>query len=115
GFEVDPRVELAAIVRRLALGSEAADPEYAALVDGRFAAFKDHAAVRAWKELAQKGAEAQGLTTALALELDGFAAPEKPLQDPVSGWPGGLVAEDRFEEALASFARDSGLRGFLAE
>ena len=118
-FAVDPRLELATLLHRLAETPEAraaeaeAAPEYAARLDGRFSAFAGHPAVALTAKL-EAADGAPGLPANLLVHLS--SGPELAQAVPV---PSGYVAAAGGDDALEAwyaevrkFARASGFFAF---
>jgi hypothetical protein len=106
---VDPRIELLAILFRLAGSPEyvRAEGPYAAAVDARFASFRDHPAVQMSRELRRRHGIGYDALPRLAVQLDpGFhlagSLPERWTATPV----------DAYLEAVRDFAARSDFRAF---
>jgi len=116
---VDPRFELLGVVQRLSGRARADDAAagYRERVDGRFAAFREHAAVASYRELASIASREEASATILLYYTD---PPELKLKDKNAdihylNGPGDAEAMHRFLHELRGFARDSDFMGFYRE
>ncbi len=115
---VDPRFELLGVVQQLAGGGDAGDaPQYRQRATERFAAFREHPAVRLYADLASRGSREAAAAT---LMLYYSAPPELALKDPDAdihhlNGPDEAAEMQRFIRELRDFARVSDFARFFGE
>ena len=117
---VDPRVELASLIFRLAGNNEYNQgrvPSYTADVEKQFGAFRDHPAVKLARELRQTRGVSFDAPMSLAVLLNGVSDPK--LAVPLDPWPESLdrrwtsESVTRFVSLVGQFAKESRFQEFF--